>query len=127
MKEFNIREFNRLCAELLGFKCLANGQYELPEMMTFGAKICLEDMQYHSDWNWIMSVVEKIVSLDIVEDFEYWYDKENKIHSCSIIFDKLPVTKTSRIATRSKESMKEAYVKAIWWFFDIRNKNKSIS
>ncbi len=131
MKEFNERKFNRLCAELLGYVNTTPTDkdfniHEHPE-----TKKMIETNftnVFTEDWNWIMAVVEKILSLDIVEDFESWYDKESKIHSCSISFTKpLPITKTGSITSRSKESKKEAYVKAIWWFFDICNKNKSIS
>ena len=73
--EFNLEEYNKMCAEFLGFKCSINEQYELPNMMILPpaknsnlcrtAKVCcVEDMQFHSDWNWIMEVVEKIQTLD---------------------------------------------------------------
>jgi len=122
MKEFNIREFNRLCAELLGFKCLANDQYELPEMMTFSAKICLEDMQYHSDWNWIMSVVEKIVSLDILSYYEREYDSISETYKCKFYHKK----GNFNIVAESK-SEKDAVIDAVWQFLNWYNQNKSIS
>ena len=71
MTKEEIENYNRLCAKFLGFKCSINEQYELPKMMIFPAKeksnlchiakvCCIEDMQFHSDWNWIMEVVEAI-------------------------------------------------------------------
>lgn len=72
-------EYNKRCAKFLGYKCSVNEQYELPNMMTFPPKensnlchtakvCCVEDMIFHSDWNWIMEVVGAICF--------YYKDKE---------------------------------------------------
>jgi len=68
-----IQERNKEIALMLGgYKCSKiSEQYELPKFMTFPpkgrsnlchtAKVCLlEDMQFHSDWNWLMESVEFI-------------------------------------------------------------------
>ncbi len=68
-----IKERNKQIALMLGgYKCSEiSEQYELPKFMTFPpkgksnlchtAKVCLlEDMQFHSDWNWLMEAVEFI-------------------------------------------------------------------
>jgi len=135
MKEFNIREFNRLCAELLGFKCLANGQYELPEMMTFGAKIYLEDMQYHSDWNWIMSVVDKIRTVSIpgykFPCFEFTIENEwciIDLHpQIDVLSENVAKDFYSHVEHRREETLKESVVQVIWQFLNWYNQNKSIS
>ncbi len=73
MSKEEIKEYNKLCAQFLGFKCSINEQYELPNMMIFPpaknsnhcreAKICcVEDMQFHKDWNWIIEVTDAIES-----------------------------------------------------------------
>ena len=75
MNQQEILEYNKRCAEFLGFKCSINEQYELPKMMTFPPKknsnlcytakiCCIDDMQFHIDWNWIKSLLEKISSLN---------------------------------------------------------------
>ena len=135
MKEFNIREFNRLCAKFMGLKCLANGQYELPEMMTFGAKVYLEDMQYHSDWNWIMSVVEKIRTASIsgykIPCFEFYIEDEwCKIElNPQIIISRENLSEDfySHVEYRREETLKESVVQVIWQFLNWYNQNKSIS
>lgn len=57
------REENRFIAEFMGMvKGDINGNYywESPEKIV-GRKI--DDLQYHSSWDWLMPVVEKIESL----------------------------------------------------------------
>jgi hypothetical protein len=89
LKNLNETEFNEKCAEFLGFKCSINKQYELPNMMTFPPKgnsylchtakvCCLEDMQFHNDWNWLQEVKAKICSLKIVDEFEVKFDSAAK-------------------------------------------------
>ena len=52
-------ENNKLIAEFMGLNLYRENWYK----STIGTekKICKEnDLQYHSDWNWLMEVVEKI-------------------------------------------------------------------
>lgn len=74
-----IKEYNNLCAEFLGARRFAaTNEYEL-----YGLVECLEDgeneqhffepkdMLFHSDWNWIMEMVEAI------EKMGYWVEVVN--------------------------------------------------
>lgn len=75
MTQQEIQERNKQISLMLGgYKCSEiSEQYELPKFMTFPpkgrsnlchtAKVCLlEDMQFHSDWNWLMKAVEIVES-----------------------------------------------------------------
>jgi len=129
MTEDEKKKFNQDCAELLGFKCSVNEQYELPNMMVFpptknsnlchSAKVCcVEDMQFDSDWNWIMEVVEGISELDVVASFQIenptiyiWASSEESTF------------KDIQVDIFNKTT-KEAVVQAIKEFFDWYNNNK---
>lgn len=121
MTQQEILNHNKLCAEFLGYKCSVNEQYELPNMMTFPPKknsnlchtakvCCVKDMQFHSDWNWIMEVVEaikektKFKTIDECSEDE-WY--------ATIGVTRLTITST-----------KEAVVQAINEFLIWYNQNK---
>ena len=70
-------------------------------------------LKYHSDWNWIMEVVEKIEQLGFdVNIFEH--DATIKKGSEYVV-----VTHASKIKTK-----KEAVVQAIWKFLNWYKKNK---
>jgi predicted HTH transcriptional regulator len=56
----NNTENNRLIAEFMGYnEEIVNGEiyFTLPDMLE---SLSDEELQYHSDWNWLMEVVEKI-------------------------------------------------------------------
>lgn len=55
---------NKLIAEFMGYKTSNCITYRIND-------ISLEpkEMQYHSSWDWLMPVVDKIRMLEIVEDF----------------------------------------------------------
>lgn len=58
-------ENNKLIAEFMGLN-LHQGVWRKSTLAT-ERKICKEDaLKYHSDWNWLMLVVEKIESLNYI-------------------------------------------------------------
>ena len=62
----NIIENNRLIAEFLGYnEEIVNDEvyFTLPDMLE---SLSDEELHYHSDWNWLMEVVEKIESINFV-------------------------------------------------------------
>jgi hypothetical protein len=60
LKPYNEKEYNRLCVEFIGLKCHEpSGYWTLPTFMD-GDGWTMTDMKFHSDWNWIIEVVEKI-------------------------------------------------------------------
>ena len=56
MNQQEIIEFNRKCAEFMDIKLKPRYRH-----LVYGE--FLEDMKFHSDWNWIMQVVENIEGL----------------------------------------------------------------
>lgn len=63
----NTTDNNKLIAEFLGYEPNSNGVYPIV-CINEGKGWHLETMKYHTDWNWLMEVVEKIESLDIYYD-----------------------------------------------------------
>lgn len=129
MNQQEIIEFNRKCAEFLGFK--KSDFYHVNKTLYYikdtdcPVKFHGRDdtLQFHSDWNWIMEVVGKIQSLDIVHDNTRSYDSVFKEWQCTFS----PSYKThdfDYIAGRSKTLEKEAVVEAINQFLTWHNANK---
>jgi len=127
MNEKEILEYNKLCVEeALGLKCSVNGQYELPKMMIFPPKkgsnlcytakvCCVEDMQFHSDWNWIMEVVEAIEKLTKKDGYGYEILITNSlcvIEETNKIFDS-----NQRVyAKTTKEAVVQAINQFLIWY-----------
>lgn len=59
MKEQEIIEGNKLIAEFLGWKILKGSN----RMSVYMDALYQDDLNYHSSWNWLMPVVEKIEAL----------------------------------------------------------------
>ena len=57
----NIIENNKLIAEFMGGKEIRKDTYKFPNRT--GLPLQIGTITYHSDWNWLMEVVEKIESL----------------------------------------------------------------
>lgn len=123
MTQEEILQYNKRCAEFLGYKCSINEQYELPNMMTFPPKgmsnlchtakvCCIEDMQFHSDWNWIMEVVEDIEKIFHIQGVE--------------INGKWCCIKTNTFHEYRGVNKKEAVVEAINQFLIWYEQNKTI-
>ena len=60
----NTTDNNKMIAEFMGFKPNKNTGFEV----LYNEKTCevLDKLKYHTDWNWLMQVVENIESLGIV-------------------------------------------------------------
>ena len=69
-------ENNKLIAEFMGLN-LHQGVWRKSTLAT-ERKICKEDaLKYHSDWNWLMKVLEKIESLSHEQKVINW-SRQNK-------------------------------------------------
>lgn len=62
MTQEEILQYNKRCAEFLGFKYHEGSEY-WTTMLWGGAGFTLRQMKFHSDWNWIMEVIEAIEKL----------------------------------------------------------------
>lgn len=118
-------EYNRRCAELLGkdkkgddvtwtFPSYLNGRLWVDEhFFNNDDDYCgrrqteIHELKFHTDWNWIMEVVEKIESLAKEEKVKNW-SRQNKN-----IFD-----------FKLTESKKEVAIEAINQFLTWYNANK---
>ena len=79
----NFTESNRLIAEFMGMNCHDNDK----NLFVFNTKdgndvISIHELKYHSDWNWLMNVVDKIESFTDEMDNNYKVTIENE--SCYI-------------------------------------------
>jgi hypothetical protein len=102
MTQEELFEYNKRCAKFLGFKYLNQSKYWIvypfDDNSLFSNYGCIKvnNLQFHSDWNWIMEVANAIEKLAVNQDVINWVRQ----HKC--IFD-LKLT----------EAKKEAVVKAI--------------
>ena len=142
MKEFDVKEFNRLCAELLGYVNTTPTDkdfniHEHPE-----TKKMIETNftnVFTEDWNWIMQVVEKIESLIVagveesrnleLEEVEWSFTFEINGKQCMINRDCSPQfwgtsSDFLKLYSCENKSKKESVVKAIWQFLNWYEKNK---
>ena len=83
----NIVENNKLIAEFMGLsyckKHLYEGWYKNHE---HNHRLCdFNGLKYHSDWNWLMEVVEKIERLGYVFEIKITGCRINQIENGSII------------------------------------------
>ena len=113
MKPFNKEEYNKLCAEFLGYVNTTpnDKDFNIHEHPLTKKMIETNYCNYFTDdWNWIMEVVEKIE--------EIYYLKPVHIlgNQCNIL-----TNKTFKVC---RDSKKEAVVQAIWEFLNWYKENK---
>ena len=131
MKPYNEKEFNKLCAEFLGYVNTTptdpdfsiyenrNGfiidgkQYTLIEPMS---------MKFHSDWNWIHMIKEEICKMKLIDEFNTTYDSVAKGWDC-YIFPAYINTFNSFISN-TLNTEKEAVIETIWQFLQWYNEQK---
>jgi len=110
MKPYNEQEFNRLCAEFIGLECHEpSGYWTLPTFMD-GDGWTMTDMKFHSDWNWIMEVWEKI---KLIPNFDHFYTTI-----------KLGAMRNMICSRFWGNDSKEAVIQAIWQFLNWYNEQK---
>lgn len=127
MNQQEIIEFNRKCAEFIGAKPQQFGASKEYELYGFIESIedggdekhffATEEMKFHSDWNWIMEVVDKIEELGFITN-SWSFPKDDNLHEFNI-FD----SECGHIEAAGK-CRKEAVVQAINQFLTRHNANK---
>lgn len=122
MTQEEIIDYNKRCAELLNWEIVENEILTVPDDCKVKPQIyfpAYQNLLFHSDWNWIMEVVEAIEKLDI----SVLIGK----NSCVIeqYFGKTPF----ELPTLKAESKKEAVVQAInqflIWYNDRKRKTNN--
>lgn len=119
MKQYNIEEYNRLCAEFLGWEHkgthLEAEYYKTP--LWGGSDIALHQMEFHSDWQWIFEFIKEIESkgywVEIYGQNHPW--EERRIHVTSIKSGMVPVFRGEA------DDWKESIILAIWHFLTSHN------
>ncbi len=86
MLKFDSKKYNKLCAEFTRFE-----QYEIENksnghLVDFKDgfapyPLSLDKLEFHTNWNWIVSVIEKIESLDDSKLYYKWKDVDGKDRS----------------------------------------------
>ncbi len=93
MKPYNEQEFNKLCAEFLGGKIKEDGWNFC--LTDFGVKHCGYgfhegfDLKFHSDWNWIMEVVEKISNIPDGVGYVFVRDLDGVMHKKQVVVESI--------------------------------------
>ena len=114
-----IAQFNKKCAEFLGWKPNKHNNggsddfYDNPQIYS-------SDLKFHSDWNWIMEVVDRIENTKTTDLSNAEPFVTIRLVGCDIKFynkERLP------ILTNAK-TKKEAVIQAIDQFIDWYNKEK---
>ena len=120
-------EYNKRCAEFLGMHISVDpadgydtGTWYKPSDIE--GEVIPSPVLFHSDWNWIMEVKEKICQLDIIDEFNTLYDSVAKGYHCVL----LPTYKNTfdGFYTKVINTEKEAVVKAINQFLIWYEQNK---
>jgi hypothetical protein len=114
MNQNNIEEYNRLCAEFLGWERQGNVDYYKTSAITGsywgGCGYTTSQMHFHSDWNWIFPVVEAL------EDEGYWVEisggnhprEESRIYITTIKSGMVPVFRGEAVYRKKSVTL------AIW-------------
>ena len=107
---------NKLIAEFLGY--IDNGCSE--EGFLIDPKtnydVCIDSLQFHTDWNWLMQVVEKIESLG------YWTEL---LGGCHQEFRIGKINQIKEFINKDGSDKKEAVYNACIEFIKWYNENKS--
>lgn len=109
MKQEWIDQYNKKCAEFLGWKHSEGTEY-YTTMMWGGCGFTPFHMKFNSDWNWIMEVVEKINSFQFGES-------DYSLQGINIKF---------LIHSRIGKSSKKSVIESIDQFIDWYNKQKKL-
>jgi len=110
----NTIENNKLLAEFLNCKQDGSGQYLIPNW----GWDKVENLKFHSDWNWLMEVVEKIESLVFPNDTYYNF---NILSGCYVTIIDSKINEFGSYSGSTKiEAVYNACIEFIKWY----NKNK---
>ena len=66
----NTNENNKLIAQFMQLELISNKEYEIKrkdmikQNIAYDLPLTLDDLKYHSSWDWLMPVIEKIESYE---------------------------------------------------------------
>ena len=116
LKPYNKQEFNKLCAEFLGW-VLEDGYYNR-DMHHDYSFVKEDELKFHSDWNWINEIKEKIRLLGWRFDVSHSGSVSKSNNIVVFIWEKYCGGGDRTIVELEEMSEKEAVVKAIWEFIN---------
>ena len=133
MTQEEILEYNKRCAEFLGSELKNDGQYNywtydhlgFNLMKISGSAWISGNFEFHSDWNWIMEIVEAICKLGF-RKYSYSHEEHSRcvFTDLSIIFQNHSFGGGNIVSDSGKiVSEKEAVVQAINQFLIWYNEN----
>ena len=106
----NITENNRLIADFMGLDVF----YDTKVHHETAEKNKVTEMKYHSDWNWLMPVVEKIESLVFTNDIYYNF---NILGGCQVYVISSDMEELIDVSAKTKLlSVYEAVIEFIKWY-----------
>ena len=111
MTQEEILEYNKMCAEILGYKNKGMKNLEMWVSNKTPNGVNTNELQFHSDWNWIMEVVEAIEKIEVQETIKEIPNMELE-------------RRLGRLLDLPIYTKKEAVVKAINQFLIYHNENK---
>lgn len=80
MTQQEILEYNKMCAEILGYKNKGMKNLEMWVSNKTPNGVNTNELQFHLDWNWIMEVVEAIENLKTeTSQFEFYFQPKSVI------------------------------------------------
>lgn len=119
MTQEEIVDYNKRCAEFLGFKYHEGSEY-WTTLLWGGNGFTLRQMRFHLDWNWIMEVVEAIEKLgyeSLTGGSEYYYPEKGMRYIQSFIKDDITIYQEAKT---KKEAVVQAINQFLIWYNDTR-------
>lgn len=126
MSEQEIIEKNKIIAEFMGvkFNPLDNFYYYGELMHTIPLlepnvwRLSSDQLKYHSSWDWLMPVVEKIESLEHITDEGNWGPYHFNLYrtSTSFGYGRFKIIATEQQGSTKLEAAYKAVVQFIKWY-----------
>jgi hypothetical protein len=119
MTQEELLDYNRKCAEFLGYVKLTEESRLLEYYKVYkdldGEYVSETALKFHSDWNWIHEIIE------FIEKLNYKFMLSWNITAITSLVPNTPLS----IAFIQSENRKEAVVEAIYIFLKWYEQNKS--
>ena len=117
----NTTENNKIIAEFMGAIEVRKDNFKFPNRT--GLPLQIGTINYHSDWNWLMEVVEKIETLK-VQDLSFNFNIQKDRVSLSYIHINDPKKSTEMFFEWGQKTKIENLYKIVLEFIKWYNENK---
>ena len=116
-------QYNKRCVDLLPFNYRNQSKYwiiyKYDDNSFFGKNrryLAVNNLKFHSDWNWIMEVVEAIEKLgyeSLIGGGEYYYPEKGMRYIQSFIKDEITIHEEAKT---KKEAVVQAINQFLIWY-----------